>query len=306
MADLPKRELGRTGLQVTMLGYGAMELRGAPRGRDVTEAQAETILNAVLDAGINYIDTSIDYGLSEERIGRYLSGRRSEYYLASKCGCLVGAPPAPRGQRNPHVFTPDNIKAGVEQSLTRMHTEYLDVLQFHASPSKQTLEENGALETVLALKEAGMVRYIGMSSTLPNLTEHVAMGVFDVFQIPYSAVEREHEALIAAAAAAGAGIVIRGGAAKGAPSAEKQAGGQWERWRQAHLDSLLGDLTPMEFILRFTFTHPDMDTNIVGTISPAHLQDNLHALQQGPLPPDLYAEAKRRLAAVGLVPTGVS
>jgi aryl-alcohol dehydrogenase-like predicted oxidoreductase len=78
-----KRELGRTGLQVTTLGYGAMELRGAPRARDITEAQAETILNAVLDAGINYIDTSIDYGLSEERIGRYIAHRRAEYYLAS-------------------------------------------------------------------------------------------------------------------------------------------------------------------------------------------------------------------------------
>jgi aryl-alcohol dehydrogenase-like predicted oxidoreductase len=80
--DVPKRELGRTGLQVTTLGYGAMELRGAPRARDITEAQAETILNKVLDAGINYIDTSIDYGLSEERIGRYISDRRDEYYLA--------------------------------------------------------------------------------------------------------------------------------------------------------------------------------------------------------------------------------
>jgi aryl-alcohol dehydrogenase-like predicted oxidoreductase len=75
-----KRELGRTGLQVTTLGYGAMELRGAPRARDITEAQAETILNKVLDAGINYIDTSVDYGLSEERIGRYISHRRAEYY----------------------------------------------------------------------------------------------------------------------------------------------------------------------------------------------------------------------------------
>src|SRR6266851_9999986 len=94
---IPRRELGRTGLPVTVLGYGAMELRGVPRGRDVTEAQAETILNAVLDAGINYIDTSIDYGLSEERIGRYISHRRSEFYLASKCGCLVGATQAPPG-----------------------------------------------------------------------------------------------------------------------------------------------------------------------------------------------------------------
>jgi aryl-alcohol dehydrogenase-like predicted oxidoreductase len=75
MADLPRRQLGRTGLEVTMLGYGAMELRGAPRGRDISEGQAETILNAVLDAGINYIDTSIDYGLSEERIGRYIAHR---------------------------------------------------------------------------------------------------------------------------------------------------------------------------------------------------------------------------------------
>ena len=73
MPDLPKRTLGRTGLDVTTLGYGAMELRGAPRGRDISDEQAERILNAVLDAGINFIDTSIDYGVAEERIGRYIS-----------------------------------------------------------------------------------------------------------------------------------------------------------------------------------------------------------------------------------------
>src|SRR5688572_5977857 len=120
MTDLPRRDLGRTGLQVTMLGYGAMELRGEPRGRDVTEAQADTILNAALDAGINYLDTSIDYGLSEERIGRYIAHRRSEYYLASKCGCVVGAASAARGHRNQHMYTRDNLLAGVEQSLRRM------------------------------------------------------------------------------------------------------------------------------------------------------------------------------------------
>src|SRR5713101_7861565 len=144
MADLPKRELGRTGLQITMLGYGAMELRGVPRGREVTETQAETILHAALDAGINYIDTSIDYGLSEERIGRYIASRRSEYYLASKCGCVGGATPAPRGQRTLHVFTRATITAAVEQSLVRMKTDYLDVLQFPASPSKPTLEQHDA------------------------------------------------------------------------------------------------------------------------------------------------------------------
>src|SRR3989454_2898288 len=218
MTALRKRVLGRIGLEGSMLGYGAMELRGAPRGRDVTDAQAETILHAVLDAGINYIDTSIDYGFSEERIGRYISNRRSEYYLASKCGCVVGATPAPRGQRNPHVFTRDNIVAGVEQSLARMKTDYIDVLQFHASPSKQTLEEHDALDAVQALKRAGKVRFLGMSGTLPHLTDHIAMGVFDEFQIPYSALEREHEESITAAAEAGARPVVRRGGARGTPA----------------------------------------------------------------------------------------
>jgi aryl-alcohol dehydrogenase-like predicted oxidoreductase len=302
MPELPKRTLGRTGLEVTRLGYGAMELRGAPRGRDVTDAQAETILHAVLDAGINYIDTSIDYGVSEERIGRYIGDRRAEYYLASKCGCLVGAPPAPRGQTSPHVFTRDNILAGVEQSLARMRTDHLDVLQFHASPSRETLERDGAVEAVQALRRAGAVRFIGMSGTLPHLADHIAMGVFDVFQIPYSAVEREHEAIIAAAAQAGAGIVIRGGAAKGAPTEGKQEGLQWARWQQVHLADLLDGMTPMEFILRFTFTHPDLHTNIVGTIDAAHLRENVELLRRGPLPADVYAEAKRRLAAAGSAP----
>src|SRR5215469_7941344 len=297
-----KRQLGETGLQVTTLGYGAMELRGAPRARDISEEQAEAILNKVLDSGINYIDTSIDYGLSEERIGRYISHRRSEYYLASKCGCLVGAPPAPRGQRGTHVFTRDNVMAGIERSLARMKTDYLDVVQFHASPSRQILEEHGALDALLELKDAGKVRFIGMSGTLPHLIEHIEMGIFDVFQIPYSAVEREHEAAIATASQHGASIVIRGGAAKGAPAEGKQAGLQWERWRQAHLDDLLDGMSSMEFLLSFTFTNPNLDTTIVGTINPAHLQTNLDILRQGPLPPELYEEAKHRLAAAGSAP----
>lgn len=285
-----------------MLGYGAMELRGAPRARDISDGQAETILRAALDAGINYIDTSIDYGLSEERIGRYIAHRRDNYYLASKCGCLVGAPPAPRGERSPHIFSRENVIAGVEQSLRRMKTDYLDVVQFHISPSRQTLEENGALDALLQLQAAGKVRFIGMSGTLPNLRDHIAMGIFDVFQVPYSAVEREHEDAISRAAEAGAGIVIRGGAAKGAPSTEKQTGLQWDRWKRAQLDDLLDGMTSVEFVLRFTFSHPHMHTTIVGTVNPAHLQANLAALEKGPLPSDVYVEAKRRLGAAGLMP----
>jgi aryl-alcohol dehydrogenase-like predicted oxidoreductase len=61
-------------------------------------------------------------------------------------------------------------------------------------------------------------------------------------------------------------------------------------------------MSPMEFVLRFTFSHPDMDTNIVGTVNPTHLQDNINALRQGPLPPAVYVEARRRLDAAGSAP----
>ena len=87
------RPLGRTGADVTILGYGAIELRGQPWGPAIDDQEAGRLLNAVLDGGINLIDTSIDYGRSDELIGRYLGHRRDEYFLASKCGCLLEPPP---------------------------------------------------------------------------------------------------------------------------------------------------------------------------------------------------------------------
>jgi aryl-alcohol dehydrogenase-like predicted oxidoreductase len=136
-----------------------------------------------------------------------------------------------------------------------MKTDYLDLVQFHISPSRQTLEQNGALDALLELQAAGKVRFIGMSGTFPNLRDHIAMGVFDVFQIPYSAVEREHEDAISEAAEAGAGIVVRGGAAKGTVRRETGrtavgplAEGTARRPPRRH--------APVAFVLRFTFSHP--------------------------------------------------
>jgi len=295
------RTLGGTGADVTILGYGAMELRGGPRGPEIADEDAGRLLNAVLDGGINLIDTSPDYGRSEELIGTFIGHRRDEFFLASKCGCPIEFP-ADAPPPYPHDYSPVNVRADVEQSLRRLRTDYLDLVQVHMSPSKATLEQNHTVETLKELQAEGKLRFIGMSGILPNLPDHVAMGVFDVFQIPYSAVEREHEAAITAASEAGAGIVIRGGAAKGAPAPEKRTGMQWNRWAHAPLDDLLQEMTPVEFVLRFTFSHPDMDTTIVGTVNPAHLAANLAALSRGPLPPDIYVEAKHRLAAAGLVP----
>src|SRR5580658_6765705 len=194
-----KRTLGLTGADVTILSYGAMELRGQPRGPEIAEQDAGRLLNAVLDSGINLIDTSPDYGRSEELIGRYVGQRRDEFFLASKCGCLLEVPADARPPY-PHDYSPANVRADVEQSLRRLRTDRLDLVQVHMSPSRATLEENHTVETLKDLQAEGKVRFIGMSGILPNLPDHIAMGVFDVFQIPYSAVQRDHEDLITEAA----------------------------------------------------------------------------------------------------------
>jgi aryl-alcohol dehydrogenase-like predicted oxidoreductase len=303
MAGLPKRILGRTGLEVTTLGFGAMELRGAPAGPAIIDEQADRVLNAVLDAGINFLDTSIDYGRSEELIGRFIAHRRSEYFLASKCGCVPGAPMGAE-----HIHTAENIRAGVEQSLRRMKTDYLDLVQFHRSLTRRQFDEHGALEAAMALKKAGKVRLVGVSGTLPQLDEQVEMGVFDAFQIPYSALQRDHEAVIAKASAAGMGIIIRGGVARGAPTDWQRAyymlpgSTMRDRWEQAHLDELLSGMSRAEFMLRFTLSNPDLDTTIVGTKDLAHLRDNIAAALKGALPENLVREAKKRLTAAGSGP----
>jgi aryl-alcohol dehydrogenase-like predicted oxidoreductase len=308
MADLTTRVLGRTGATVTSLGFGAMELRGGARGRKISDADVGKLLNQVLDSGITFIDTSIDYGVSEERIGQHISQRRNEYFLASKCGCQFDwQPKAGEDRGGPHIYTKDNIVAGINQSLTRLKTDHLDLVQIHATPSKAVLEENGTIETLKELQQEGKVRFLGMSGTLPNIHGHIAMGVFDAFQIPYSCSQREHEEVIAKAAEAGAGVIIRGGAAKGAPSTDNERAHSRNPdlksvFEQAGLEDLFNGDTAMEFVMRFTATHPGMTTNIVGTINADHLKGNVAAMAKGPLPADVYDEAKRRLAPAGSAP----
>jgi aryl-alcohol dehydrogenase-like predicted oxidoreductase len=300
MSDIPRRPLGRTGLEVTTLGYGAMELRNARGAPSVTESDADRLLNQVLDAGINLIDTSPDYGESEDHIGRAIAHRRDEYVLASKCGCVPGAPGGAE-----HVHTAANIRAGVEQSLRRMRTDHLDIVQFHRSLAPHEFEQDGALAEALRLRDEGKVRFVGVSGTLPNLDAQIGMGVFDVFQIPYSLLQRDHEDVVARASAAGAGILIRGGVARGTPTDwdnrtyyMRSTAAMRDEWEQARLDDLLDGMTRIEFTLRFTLAHEGLDTTIVGTANPVHLQANLATARLGPLPADIVREVKQRLDAL--------
>jgi len=301
--NLPTATLGRTGLAVTRLGYGAMEIRG-PRiwsGRPVTEDRAKTILNAVLDAGINFIDTANDYGRSEALIGKYLSSRRSEYRVATKCGCRVTRRDVGTDD-TPHDWTRENLFRGLHESLARMRTDYVDIMQLH-NPSVEECEQGGLVEALQEMRRQGKVRWIAISTTLPHLPTFLGWSVFDTFQIPYSALERAHEDWITRVAEAGAGTIIRGGVARGEPGAGLGSSERWEKFAEAGLDELRepGE-SRTAFMLRFTLSHPGIHTTIVGTMRPEHLAENIEGAMRGPLSPEAYAEAKRRLDSVGASP----
>ena len=282
---LETNEFGNTGLKVTRLGYGAMELTECP------EDLANDLLNLVLDSGINFIDTSIDYGDSEKLIGKFISHRRSEFFLASKCGCPIGA-------EGDHIFTKENITNGINQSLKLLKTDYLDLVQLH-NPINNDIEENDVIQTLLDIKKDGKVRFIGTSSFLPFLPDHVAMGVFDTFQIPYSALNRDHEKLITSASKSGAGTIIRGGVSKG----EFGRNREWENYSKSNLDDLLDEgESRTAFLLRFVLSHPHLNTTIVGTKNLEHFKENINTANKGKLSEDIYEEAKKRLSAIGAVP----
>src|ERR687884_128333 len=254
---LESRPLGETGLTITRLGYGAMEVRGQRiwGGRPVTDEQAGTILEAVVDAGDH--------------------------------------------DETPHSWDRNHLLTNIDDSLAKLRTDHVDLLQLH-NPDVRSSEEHRVVDTLREIKDSGKAHHIGISSTSPDLATYIEWDVFEAFQIPYSALERRHENLITAAHRAGAGTIVRGGVARGEPGAGLGSRDMWALWQRAKLDELLGDgESRTTWQLRFTLSHPAVDTIIAGTLNPIHLAENVAAAQAGPLPDDVYAEAKRRLDDAG-------
>ena len=304
------RKLGQTGLSVTALGYGAMELQ------HLGEQEAARLLNAVLDGGINYIDTSPDYGPSEAYIGRGIAHRRDEFLLATKCGCNVDQDG--RAMDPSHVWSRARLLANLENSLRLLKTDTIDVWQLHGTMPAWLAggREDEVVKTMQELKAQGKVRYIGISFKnggpgddlypagygFQCIQEYMTWGVFDVMQIVYGGLTRMNELAITKAAERGIGMVIRG--------VVKRYHDNYDAlFAQAGLEALCasdeGANSVNNVLIRFCMSHPGIGTMIVGTKSHQHLAANVAAATRGSLADDVYAEAKRRLAAAGVVPQDV-
>ncbi len=298
------RILGNTGLSVTALGYGAMELRLLNSARD-----AERVLNAVLDSGITYIDTSPDYGLSETYIGQAIAHRRDEYVLASKCGCNVDE--NGKSFDPPHVWNAAQLQKNIENSLRLLKTDVIDVWQLHGMYPDELVDgkHDEVIEIMQRLKQQGKIRVIGMSfrngrqgeELFPagfgfrDIHAFLDWDVFEVMQIVYGGLTRLNETVISEAAERGVGMIIRGVVKKYADSYD-------ELFERANLPELCepGE-SAQDFLIRFALNHPDIGTMIIGSQNPDHIAANARAAAKGKLADSIYAEAKQRLDAAGIV-----
>ncbi len=300
---MPLISFGNTGLTVSRVGFGGMELAGLPRAPDLSVSQATNLVHAAMDLGINYFDTSIDYGNSEEVLGIALRKRRDRVVIASKCGCL--AEEHAQDERS-HVYTPSNISAGIRQSLKRLGTDHIDVMQFHGNPTMERLEQEGGLQTLLELQKKGVIGHIGLSSRKPYVSEFLDMDMISVFQLPYSALQRQHEDIADIVSRSGRAVVARGVTARGSVAnvwssvpigmSEGQAQIIWDK---AGIDELISPMSRIEFMIRFAVTNPAVNVLLTGTSNVSHLEENVSAAGKGPLDQDLYQAVVARLTEAG-------
>lgn len=282
------RPFGTTGLSVPVLGLGTAQV-GSP---DVPEANAARLLNRALDEGLTLIDTAHCYGISEERIGRHLAGRRDEYVLSSKCGHQL------EGYDD---WTPAIVRASVELSLQRMRTDHIDVLHLH-SCDKEDLLDGSLADTMQELKDEGKIGVVAYSGDNAALAHAVSSGRFAAVEASVSIADQWNlHHVLGEAAASGLGVIAKRPIANGIwRHAERPTGVYgdvyWDRLQDL---AYATDLDLAEFALRFTAFAPGVTTAVMGTTNPDNITRAVATVAQGPLPDDALAHVAERWDAVG-------
>ena len=307
---MEERTLGRTGLKVSQLCLGGGQFWGGS-----SLMQAKEVVNAAFAAGMNFIDTAAGYGESEELLGQALADVDESYIIATK----LGGRPQPFDPRDA-----DALRASVDESLRLLSRDYIDILMIH-EPDRPLQYDwwtdwenfNGpALEVMEELKEAGVIRFTGLGGTTAYEMAHlINTGKFDVVltAFNYSLLWREAEiAVIPAAKANNIGLVAGSPLQQGALSRryddQINHGARWlspprrEQYKvlYALLDEL--DMPITELATRFVISNPDISCVLTGARTSQELEQNVAAVEKGPLPPDLMARLDEIYAMVPFRP----
>ena len=292
---MERRKLGRTAIQVGVIGFGGAEIG---YGR-TDQAVVERLLNGALDAGLDAIDTAECYMLSEEQIGKAVAKRRDEYALFTKVGHW------------PELgWSAAGIQESLERSLKRLGTDRVDVVHLH-SCGVDVLEQGEAIDALEKAREAGKTRFIGYSGDGEAARWAVDSGRFDTLMVSISIADQEAIAeTLPRAVEKDMGVIVKRGIANAVwrYDAEPESGYHKEYWRRMQLldyDFCKGERRKDEgpdgaagIALRFTLGLPGVHTTVIGTTNPERFAQNLPLAAAGPLPPEQVAAIRARWAEV--------
>src|SRR4051794_2460851 len=293
-----KTRFGRTGLKVSHLGFGAAPIGFLKTDQD----RVASILNLLLDSGVNLIDTAAMYQGSEELIGQAVGHRRSEYVLVSKCGTKVPDIDAP-------AWSADLVSRTVDRALRRLRTDHLDVMLLH-SCDLATLKQGEALGALVKARDAGKVRFPGYSGDNEALAWAAAHPDVSVVETSVNfadqanidhgvAVARQHDVgVIAKRPIANAAWL----GADGRGFYSEYVRPYVDRLRQMKLTPAAAGLPDTsdgwsELALRFTLSQPGVHTAIIGTTNPDNARKNIATADKGPLPPEAVEKIRAAFRA---------
>jgi L-galactose dehydrogenase len=296
------RQLGRTGLNVSVLSYGASPLGGVFRNTDDSEG-IRTVRTA-LDLGINFLDTSPHYGetRSETVLGRALVGvPRESYYLATKVGQYGD------GKFN---FSAEHITKGFDESCRRLGTDYVDVLHCHDiefADLNQIINET--LPALVKLREAGRIGHIGITglplkvftATIDRAAPGVVEAVLSFCRyclndtalaslLPYF---QEKNIGVINASATGMGLLTERGAPAWHPAPQSIKDGC--RRAVEYAKSIGADITKLS--IQFAVHHPAIATTLVGTANPENIRKNVEYVNE-PIDFELMAKVLEQLKPI--------
>lgn len=251
-----RRPLGRTGLTVSPIGFGAFKIgrnQGIKyeRGYDLPdEAACARLLNEVLDLGIDLVDTAPAYGISEARIGRHLAARRDEFTLSTKVGETF------EDGTSRYDFTAAAIESSLDRSLDRLRTDRLDLVFVHSDGRDLEIIEDGVvLDALVRRRDRGEIGAIGFSGkTVEGHVAAIETGVVDCLMVEYHALDDSQRPAMEAAVAAGLGVLVKKGLAS-------------------------GRLDP-ETALPFCLEGPGVASVVVGSLTTSNLERNLMIARQ--------------------------
>ncbi len=276
---MEKRRLGKTDMQVSVLGFGASEIGY----EEASQATVEQLLKSALDAGLNVIDTAECYRDSEAMIGKAVGNRRADYYLFTKCG-------HPHGAESGANWSHQSILESIERSLGRLQTDVLDVVHLH-SCSEAELRKGEAIAALQAARDRGHTRFIGYSGDGQAARYAVECGAFDSLQTSINIADQEAiELIVPLARERGMGVIAKRPIANVAwKTGHKPANSYhqiyWERLQKLGFDFLrTADLDKaIATALRFTLSVPGVATAIVGTAKPERWEQNAQLIEAGAL-----------------------